>query len=471
MSEAKKGGFLNARLLLAVAFLAVTFGGVLYTKKAHPLREHATVSCQNPVLWPTKHLENENSCPISPDSETITTFWNTENFGGDKELIAGIVIKIHANLIEPAYLGKAQIDSAIVAVDKKTHKVVEKKFSKFSKQYPARFYGHSQASQEMPVLSITMNQDHYYRLEVYDIRAFIVRYDYRFRVDYFKNKKLLINAWFSTSDFTPFSRIRQFQQPEILILILISLYFIYRLLFVDTVKLLDPFAWLVVLNTIAAGIYLWPGPIEGIRPMYAFLIFQLITNMTVDFFIFGKCWFKPLNTLLPFIFFFVNIVMIGFWQVAVRDSFEEPFPLDENFRIDVSREFQGNVMAILKIKFALHVASLIVGSLRGASLTRTFGHLLPVFFGVSAWVTSMEKSENPYMEDEKNPYRIYLDFCFVPLVLLILQYTAIDGNRSYLFLPPADEPVALLRMPPLDKITDLVIAGLSKIPLLGRWFK
>lgn len=459
----------SPRVILSIVFLAVTLGGLLYTNKAQPLRQPVLATCQNQALWPTKHLENATSCPLSPDSQTITTFWNSENLDNNKELIAGLVVKVHANLIEPAYTAKIQIDSALVTVDKKTHKVVDKKFTKFSKHYGTRFNEETEISQEVPLTGVTMNKDYYYRFEVYDLRVYLVRYDFRYRVDYFKNKKFLVNAWFSTSDFTPFSRIRQFQQPEFIILILLSLYFIYRLLFVDYRRLISPFAWLAILNTVAAGIYLWPGHIEHVRPMYAFLAFQFVTNITVDFFIFGKSLFKPFNTLLPFICFFLNIVMIGFWKIAMRDTYMESYPVDQEFRVDVSKEFQNNVQNLLKIKFILHIIALVIGALRGPQVTRTFYNLIPVFFGVSAWVTSMEKTEGPYMEDEKNPFRIYLDFAFVPVVIFILQLTAVDSDKGYFMIPPAEEAEYPHKLYPLDKILSFAKSVAARIPIVKRF--
>jgi hypothetical protein len=445
MKAKEKKSFVSSRIVLSLGLLIVAVGGLLYKNQAHPLRLPALATCQNQVLWPTNHLENQKSCPISPDSETVTIFWNQQNLGSDSQLIASLVSKINAHLIERAEHLKIQIDAALVSVDKITHQVVEKKFTNFSKYYSAKFKPDTEITYEVPVVMGSLNPQHYYRLEVYDLRVYLMKYEYRYKLEYFKNRKILVNALFSTSPLAPFSRVRQIQLPAFVLLALISAYFLYRLLGVDSHRLCDPVTWLVLLSTVAAALYLYPAALPFLTPMYAFVVFQFTFSSALDCMVFGRSLPQPLNTLLPFASIFINFVAAGFSILGMRDTHKEPFPVTKDARIDISVDFQVSVRIIVNWKLALQLAALLIGYLRVHALPKTYIYMVPTLVGVCGWVRAVAKTESQYLEDSKNPADVWLDFAFVPLLLLILQYTVADSPRSYLGLPPAEstEPVLL----------------------------
>lgn len=455
MTGSDKNKLASARFMLPLFFLLITLGGFAYNSSAPPAIRSLRATCQNPKLWPNHNLENEISCPLDPDSNTVSIFWNNENIPEASHLIAGLVAKLNVFLIEPVHFGQIQIDSTLVTLDKKTHKVVNKKFTKFSKYYYLKFNDKIELSQEVAILSTPIHPDHYYRFEINDLRVYLNRYEFRYKLEYFKNKKFLVNTLFNATTVAPFDRVRIFQRPTFCILIFLILYFSYRLLTHDNSKLLDPLVWMVFLCSCSAALYLYPGQLPFIEPIHNYVQFFFFFATAIDCTIFGKALPKPLNSLLPFLATFFSFVAVGFSLLGVRDTHKEPFPIVRDSRGDLFVTFQDNLKIIVKVKFIMHLIVLVFGLFRSKAIQKTFIHLVPALLVTSTWTRLLAKDYLMYFEDTTNPAGIFMDFVYVPLCILVLQLVVLDSSKSYLGMAPADESLPLYQVWPFSIVWEI----------------
>lgn len=427
---------IDARFILGLAMILLSYLGNKIPDADALLIEPATVICQNARLF--NESFKSDSCPLDPDSDTRSLYMNEQNYGSDREVVVSLVAKRH-NM--PTYMTgtkmRINIDAALVSIDKKSNKVMHREFSNLIDENNGIFVNN--ISVRLPLVVTKMDPDHYYEFEVYEVRAYNEREGFLYNVDHYTTKRIMVNVMIGTTEVISFSRLRTYQTNCLYALCILTALFISYLVSSYPRKLICPYVWLAILYTGVACVYLLPFdiPHASITARYAIYVGAVATM--ADFLIVFRCLHSVISGLSTFILFWINVFIGAFIMLGSRDTKDKHFPVVIEFRLRNAEMYQENVRMLLGIKFWVYVICAIIGYLRYQSVGYRVRQLLPLMITVAYWITSFEGMMLPFLEDEKNPHKVYLEYAFVPLVSLILQYVALLPDKPYLLMPPIDE--------------------------------
>lgn len=434
---------IESSLLLPVILLLAAIFGYYVPHNANRILTNDPVVCQNDKLF--KQPLKSTSCPLDPQSDTKVLYANSDAYGEDREIIVSLIAKRNPRVYTEKNQIRISLDAALLTIDKKTNNVVHREYSNLSDEHHGIFKGN--ISVKLPILASKMHPDHYYMFEIYEVRAYNLIEIVPYSIDQYPTKRIMINVLVSTTQTTAFSTLRSYQSYSLILLAIVCAAFLAHLTrqaYHRPRIMVEPYTILAISYTACAMLYVMPSNINILDILELSItaklaMYIMATSCTLDCLIFIRCLPRPINSLLPFIMFVFNYIMSGFLVLGARETASKRFPVYFEDRLQNAVLYQNHVRGMMAIKFKIYVICAAVGYLRYQSVRNRVRQLLPSLIIVAYWLTGIGGTKLSYMEDEKNPHKVYYETAFVPVITLVLQYCALLPDTSYLLMPSVTE--------------------------------
>lgn len=417
---------------LAAIFLAVAGAGIYLGRPGGtPLREPTIVSCEDPSIWtsPSNRGVESESCPIGDVQQAKVVFWNRENYGPERQLILAGSVKRYSELEDPREEFRILMESEIIEFDKTTHRAIRKFFHNSKKSGGIDGYFPTQeeggVSNDITLEEVaTMNSNSYYVLQIQSLRVLIGTRDNFLVSDHYQSGMFLFNVLFHTTTVKPYERAFTAKLFSFCYVVPIALY----LLFVVGRSLRLWFAYrtfLLVMFAISCVLYTCPFEIPTLKKHHPYLLFVFFSHATLDALFTFSIPQSRIRDFLTFVLTFVTLLVTGFRSIAIRDTLE----MKEVYWIPTARDYycilyEENSRVIALVKMLIQVAlALIFICRRSSHSIENYQAYLPALLCSSVWLHSFLATKMVLKYNENNIPKLFLDFLFVPLVLLTALLT------------------------------------------------
>ena len=381
-------------------------------------------------------------CPLLRSGQNTLIYKNEDPQPNEKELIVNLMVRREDR---PEYMiwatNKFQMrvfaGRKIQAIDKKTDQVVDTIYSDMNQKHFLVFLTNETNSGPAQLMRIPINPDHYYLVELTEVRAYNINRDIMHsNFDALQTGRVEGSIYLNTSSFGPFDRMRSFQTVAFWIQIVLIAYFVFKLA-KSPQSLRDEHVWVCLIFSITGLLFTYPYDLP-IRHSTRMAIFMWGLHFALDCFLLAKMIPQPLRRLIVPILFILNGYMAGLVELGTRDLSHWNYRRPNYEILTLVRQSDGLAAEIQNQKDHPHMVMAAISWLIGLVRPTHYRKMAPIVFLAGYWWTHNFNENNGefyYIEDERISSRLYYLFGSLPVVTLILQFTALAPTESYLGLP------------------------------------
>ena len=381
-------------------------------------------------------------CPLLRSGQNTLIYKNEDPQPNQKELIVDFMMH---RVDKPESMlwafDEAQLhvfaEGKIQAIDKKTDQVVDTIYSDVNHRHFLATQPNEAYSGSAQFMRIPMNPDHYYLIELKEVRAYnnnkaMLLSNY----DALKTGRLEGTIFLHASDYGPFDRMSSFQTVAFWAQIVLIAYFLFRLA-KNPKSLIDVHIWVCLVFNITGLLFTYPYGLP-VRHSIRMAIFTCGLQFTLDCFLLAKLLPQPLRGCFVPVLFFINGFIASFAEMGTRNLSHWNYR-QTNFDIPTLVRFRDlNTNHLHDLKYTPHLVLAAISYIIGLVRPTHYRKMVPIVFLAGTWWTYYFNRDNGaiyYIEDERTFSRLYYLFGSIPVMSLILQFTALAPTDSYLGLP------------------------------------